>query len=70
MLIQRAVLLDGTETDIRAGERIVEVGELVPNAGEDVFDAAGGTVIPGLHDHHVHLRAAAAAFSLEIRLTG
>ena len=31
MLIQRAVLLDGTETDIRADERIVEVGDLTPN---------------------------------------
>ncbi|MDT7730583.1 MAG: hypothetical protein QOK45_836, partial [Mycobacterium sp.] len=63
MLIQRAVLLDGTETDIRAGERIVEVGDLAPNKGEDVLDAAGGTVIPGIHDHHVHLRSAAAALT-------
>jgi predicted amidohydrolase YtcJ len=28
-----------------------------------VLDAAGGTVIPGLHDHHVHLRSAAAALT-------
>jgi predicted amidohydrolase YtcJ len=63
MLIQRAVLLDGTETDIRAAERIVEVGDLTPNKGEQVLDAAGGTVIPGLHDHHVHLRSAAAALT-------
>ncbi|HVQ50299.1 MAG TPA: amidohydrolase family protein [Mycobacterium sp.] len=63
MLIQRAVLLDGTETDIRASERIVEVGDLAPSKGEDVFDAAGGTVIPGIHDHHVHLRSAAAALT-------
>jgi predicted amidohydrolase YtcJ len=63
MLIQRAALLDGTEADIRAGERIVEVGDLAPNKGEDVFDAAGGTVIPGIHDHHVHLRSAAAALT-------
>jgi predicted amidohydrolase YtcJ len=63
MLIQRAVLLDSTEVDIRAGERIVEVGDLAPNKGEDVLDAAGGTVIPGIHDHHVHLRSAAAALA-------
>jgi predicted amidohydrolase YtcJ len=63
MLIQRVVLLDGTGTDIRAGERIVEVGDLAPNKGEDVFDAVGGTVIPGIHDHHVHLRSAAAALT-------
>src|SRR5438093_13289836 len=63
VLIQRAVLLDGTGTDIRVGELIVEVGELAPEKGEQVLDAAGGTVIPGLHDHHVHLRSAAAALT-------
>jgi predicted amidohydrolase YtcJ len=63
MLIQRAVLLDGTCTDIRVGERIVELGDLTPQKGEHVLDAAGGTVIPGLHDHHVHLRSAAAALT-------
>ena len=62
MLIRRASLLDGTTTDIRVGDRIVEVAEgLTALRGETVYDAAGGTVIPGLHDHHVHLRAAAAA---------
>jgi predicted amidohydrolase YtcJ len=34
---------------------------LDPLPGEDVLDAHGGLVLPGLHDHHVHLRAAAAA---------
>jgi predicted amidohydrolase YtcJ len=29
--------------------------------GEDDLDAAGGALLPGLHDHHVHLRALAAA---------
>ncbi|GAY18772.1 amidohydrolase family protein [Mycobacterium sp. shizuoka-1] len=62
MLIQRAQLLDGTAVDIRVGVQIESVADsLAPNRGETVFDAAGGTVIPGLHDHHVHLRAAAAA---------
>lgn len=63
MLIQRATLLDGTATDIRVEERIADVGELKPDKGEQVFDAAGTTVIPGLHDHHVHLRSAAAALT-------
>ena len=63
MLIQRAVLLDGTATDIRVDERIVDVGDLAPDNGEQVLDAAGRTVIPGLHDHHVHLRSAAAALT-------
>jgi predicted amidohydrolase YtcJ len=64
MLIQRATLLDGTTTDIRLGERISEVAPgLTGRSGEQVFDAAGATVIPGLHDHHVHLRSAAAALT-------
>lgn len=62
MLIQRAALLDGRTVDVRLGEHIEEIAErLVPHPGETVFDAEGGAVIPGLHDHHVHLRAAAAA---------
>lgn len=63
MLIQRAVLLDGTATDIRVDEQIVDIGDLAPHKGEQVLDAAGATVIPGLHDHHVHLRSAAAALT-------
>mgnify|MGYP001806132486 CR=1 FL=1 len=61
MLIQGALLLDGRVTDIRVSEHIDEVGTLTPRRGEDTFDAHGATVIPGMHDHHVHLRAAAAA---------
>ncbi|WP_264992238.1 amidohydrolase family protein, partial [Mycobacterium montefiorense] len=62
MLIRRATLLNGTATDIRVGAQIDEVGDgLTAQPGETVFDARGGTVLPGLHDHHVHLRAAAAA---------
>jgi predicted amidohydrolase YtcJ len=62
MLIQRAVTLEGAAVDLRVGESIDEVADtLTPRPGEDVLDAAGGTVLPGLHDHHVHLFAAAAA---------
>ena len=62
MLIKRATLLDGTVTDIRVGARIDEVGDnLVAKPGEALLDAGGGTVLPGLHDHHVHVRSAASA---------
>ncbi len=54
--------LDGTAVDVRLSDRIDEVAEtLTPTSGEDVLDAAGGAVLPGLHDHHVHLYSAAAA---------
>ncbi|OBI76514.1 amidohydrolase family protein [Mycobacterium sp. E740] len=62
MLIQRATLLDGSVMDIRVADEITAVEQtLAPLPGEDVYDATGQTVIPGLHDHHVHLRSAAAA---------
>jgi predicted amidohydrolase YtcJ len=62
MLIQRATTLDGAVVDLRVSEHIDEVADtLAARPGEDVLDAAGGTVLPGLHDHHVHLHSAAAA---------
>jgi predicted amidohydrolase YtcJ len=62
LLIQRATLLDGAGVDIRVAEQITAVEQtLAPLPGEQVFDAAGRTVVPGLHDHHVHLLSAAAA---------
>jgi predicted amidohydrolase YtcJ len=62
MLIRRAILLDGTVADIRLGPHIDEMGRnLVARQGERVLDARGGTVLPGLHDHHAHLRSAASA---------
>ncbi|HEV7581545.1 MAG TPA: amidohydrolase, partial [Mycobacterium sp.] len=43
MLIQRAMLLDGTTTDIRVGAVIDEVGDgLAAQRGEIVLDARGG----------------------------
>ncbi|MGV0810867.1 amidohydrolase family protein [Mycolicibacterium boenickei] len=61
MLIRRATLLDGAVVDIRLGNTIAQVAaSLAPNPGEEVLDAAFGTVIPGLHDHHLHVHSAAA----------
>jgi predicted amidohydrolase YtcJ len=64
MLIQRARILGGSTVDIRVQQQIVDVApQLASVKGEAVFDAAHRTVIPGLHDHHVHLHSAAAALS-------
>ncbi|OMC37020.1 amidohydrolase [Mycobacterium sp. GA-1841] len=61
MLIRRATLLDGRVTDIRLGDTIAAVAEsLPPKPDEHVVDAAFATVIPGLHDHHLHVHSAAA----------
>src|ERR1700683_4378966 len=53
---------------IRDG-RVVQLGKgLAPSEGEFPLDGRGGALIPGLIDHHIHLRAAAAArHSLDLR---
>lgn len=62
MIIRRATLLDGRIVDVRVGARIEEVGDgLAARSNETVLDAGGGTLLPGLHDHHAHVRAAASA---------
>jgi len=43
-----------------AGGAVTHVGPVAPPA-DVVVDAAGGALLPGLHDHHVHLLAMAAA---------
>jgi len=62
MLIRHAEI-DGRLCDLRLDEgRIVWIApHLVRRSGEPVLDAAGGALLPGLHDHHLHLAAAAAA---------
>jgi predicted amidohydrolase YtcJ len=51
------------DLDVRiAAGRVVECEPgLRPASGEEEIDAAGRALLPGLHDHHVHLRALAAA---------
>jgi predicted amidohydrolase YtcJ len=62
LLIRRGTLLDGRVADIRVDERVIETGDtLAPLQGEHLLEADGGAVLPGLHDHHLHLRAMAAA---------
>lgn len=54
--------LDGAVTDVRLeGSRIVAVGTDLPTSGTRRVPADGGALLPGLHDHHLHLLAMAAA---------
>ena len=51
----------GLDVRCRKGA-IVEVGPGLPRSpGDRVLDADGGALLPGLHDHHIHLLALAAA---------
>jgi predicted amidohydrolase YtcJ len=62
-LADEKALADLPRLDVRlaAGQIAACAPGLRPERGEDVMEAAGGVLLPGLHDHHVHLRALAAA---------
>ncbi len=64
-LFFRNVEVDGRIVDVRvAGPAIAQVGPgLRPVGAVEVVDGAGGALLPGLHDHHIHLLATAAASS-------
>lgn len=59
----RSVEIDGERCDVRvrAGRIIAIAPLLAHDADERVFEARGAALLPGLHDHHVHLLALAAA---------
>lgn len=62
-LLLRRAEVGGRLVDIRLdGGLIVALApELEPLRSDEVVDAGGGAVVPGLHDHHIHLMAFAAA---------
>jgi predicted amidohydrolase YtcJ len=62
-LLLREAEVDGARVDVRVDDGlVVSVGPPggVPGADE-VIECAGGALLPGLHDHHLHLLAMAAA---------
>jgi predicted amidohydrolase YtcJ len=62
-LLIRGAELEGRRVDLRIrGATIAEIApELEAQAGEAWIEARGGALLPGLHDHHLHLLALAAA---------
>jgi predicted amidohydrolase YtcJ len=56
-------LADIRPCDVRLADGLVAACApgLQSRPGEEVMEADGGVLLPGLHDHHVHLRALAAA---------
>jgi len=63
MLIHNAEIEAESRSSLRVlGGRITARGRhLEAHPGEPVIDAQGGALLPGLHDHHLHLLALAAA---------
>lgn len=63
MLIANAEVDGVPRLDVRCADgAIVEIGKQLDHRPvERVLDANGGALLPGLHDHHIHLLAQAAA---------
>jgi predicted amidohydrolase YtcJ len=61
MLIRNAEIWGNGAGDVRLADgRIAAIGHLAPLPGDTVLEAGGGALLPGLHDHHIHLPALAA----------
>jgi predicted amidohydrolase YtcJ len=62
-LLLRDAEVDGERVDVRVDDGlVVAVGPCGGVSGADeVIECAGGALLPGLHDHHLHLLAMAAA---------
>lgn len=54
--------IGGEPRDVRiANGKIAEIGRGLN--GPEMYDGQGGALLPGLHDHHIHLNASAAALN-------
>lgn len=61
-LLLTDVEVRGRHLDVRVRQgRIVETGENLSRGRDEVVEGRGGALLPGLHDHHLHLLAMAAA---------
>ncbi|MET0587311.1 MAG: amidohydrolase family protein [Novosphingobium sp.] len=61
MLIRAADVWGHGVADVRlSGGQVDAIGKLTAAHDEPVIDAAGGALLPGLHDHHIHLASLAA----------
>ncbi|HEY5757890.1 MAG TPA: amidohydrolase family protein [Steroidobacter sp.] len=64
MMIRHAELEGGGIADVRIERGIITaIGRLDAFDNEPVFEASGGLLLPGLHDHHIHVAALAASLS-------
>ena len=63
LLIKNAEVDGKPGLDVRCqGAVVAQIGgHLVQRPGETALHAGGGALLPGLHDHHIHLPALAAA---------
>lgn len=64
MLIRRAELEGGTLADVRIERGVITaIGQLSVSDNEPVLEANAALLLPGLHDHHIHVAALAASLN-------
>lgn len=64
MLIRHAELEDGNLADVRIERGLITaIGHLDAHNNEPTLDAHSGLLLPGLHDHHIHVAALAASLN-------
>ncbi|MCB2072669.1 MAG: amidohydrolase family protein [Novosphingobium sp.] len=64
MLIRNAEVWNHGVADVRLADGLIAgIGQLSPEGDETVIEAAGGALLPGLHDHHIHLAGLAVRAS-------
>jgi predicted amidohydrolase YtcJ len=60
VLIRDAEIYGHGQAEMRIEQgTVTAIGRLEPHPGEPVIEAHGGALLPGLHDHHLHLAALA-----------
>ena len=63
MLI-RNVDHNGRLVEVQITQGVIrDIGPELGNDGESEFEGRGGALLPGLHDHHIHINATAAAMA-------
>ena len=60
-MIVHDVEVEGNRVDVRIADGLV--ADIAPRIRGDGLDGHGGALLPGLHDHHIHLMALAATHS-------
>ena len=64
-MLFKKVDLENSVQDIRIRDkRITDIAsDLIAEEEEEVIYANGGALLPGLHDHHIHINATAASLN-------
>lgn len=63
-VVVRNAEVDGKRVDVAVENGVItEIGASIDQGSDLVIDADGAAMLPGLHDHHVHLLAMAARFN-------